>query len=220
MRAFKIILLFLSSFLLYTNVYAESNLVIESVRTTEKSSTMVVSDLSYVDMTITSKMEFHTLNDFVTYEIEIKNNSEKTYTLSKIINHLNTNYLSVESDDIGTIISKEEKKTIHVKVKYVEELINVESVVPNDSSLTLNFVDTTVVTNPFTLDRFMIVMLGFLLLSLVFGLIVYYFKLKKMVLLLILFVPIYVFAQEMININFNFSKVSVYGRFASSETYT
>ena len=66
MKVFKFILLFLSSFLLYTNVYAESNLKIESVKATEKSASMVVDNISFEDTTIHSQMDFYQLNDFVT----------------------------------------------------------------------------------------------------------------------------------------------------------
>ena len=185
------------------------------MKVTEKSASMIVEDVSFQDTTISSKMDFVTINDFVTYEVEIKNNSDRTYTLSKIINHLNTNYLNVESNDTGISISGGERKTLHVRVKYAQELINQESYSPNDSSITLNFVDTTKIENPFTLDRWITMILILFMITFVISCTLYYQKLKKIALILLFFIPVFVFAQEMLNINFQFSNVKVRGSFLS-----
>ena len=68
-----IVLLFSHSF----SVYAKDNFEIKKIKVVEHSGDIDIEDIEYLNNTITSSIVFNTINDFITLEFEVKNNTEK-----------------------------------------------------------------------------------------------------------------------------------------------
>ena len=105
-------------------VFAKENVEIKSISVIEQSSTITVDELDYVDNTINSSISFNKAGDFVTFNIELNNNSNVDYVLEPININIENEYVTTESENVGETISKNSTKNIKVKLVYSKELQN------------------------------------------------------------------------------------------------
>ena len=83
----KKILLFIFTLLIAFNVssvFAKNTMEVKNLKIIDKSSTITVDEPSMNGETITSKVEFNEVGDFVTYELTLKNNESEKYKIEKI----------------------------------------------------------------------------------------------------------------------------------------
>ena len=131
----------------------------------EKSSTTSVDKFSYKDETITSNVSFHKVGDYLTYNLVIKNVTDKTYTISEITdNNKSSNVVYEYNKNKGTKVKKGESITLLVKALYKKGESDVSKRVKNLSvKLTINYIDgagkkgsSALFINPSTGDKIML----------------------------------------------------------------
>ena len=207
------LLLFSVVFYNVRDVYALDAIEIKDISVVEKGGSVVVDDLVYENNSVTSRIEFSEVNDFVTLNIDVKNNTNISYVLDSIINNLQNDYISVESDQIGSAISTDDITSLRVKIIYKKELQN-DDMYLSDGSFSLSFKDPTTLVNPITGNKTVVLFLAALLL---FALAIFMTKRKRktLLLLLLLLIPVGVFAINSINlkINISFKDVTIKGRY-------
>lgn len=210
-------------FFVYGNVYARDlDVSIENVKIVDKNSGVDVSNTNFSNDSFTSDIKFSNVNDYVVFEVELKNNSSDNY---KIIGVTDNNELSnVEiTYDYEEELNASETNKFKLKVLYKDKLVNRDSVTLNDLIITLNLMndngDTTQykINNPATGDG----ILHYLVLLIIFitGL---YFVIRKtrvkfnnkkikigtfILLFSIVILPFCVFAVEKLSINLKISGI-------------
>ena len=179
---FLLIVLFF--FMNILSVYAEESISIKTIRVVGQSGTITLGDFDYSGNVIYSDIQFNQINDFVTYEIELENTTYNKYLLESVSLNTDSNYLVASSDEVNTYIDPMGTSTIQLKVKYENELINVEEINLDNLSLTLNY-STGDIANPETgFSMNIIIVLAVVFLS---GLGYVLFKIKKKQIILLFF---------------------------------
>ena len=206
-----IITLIVSFFIVIPSTYAEESINIKNISISEQSSTISIEELNYENNNITSSISFNKLNDFVTFDIEIENNTGEDYIFEKINNSINSDYLLIESENLGQSIKSNTTKIIKVKIKYNNELINHNDINLNNTSLQLEFRNSTTFINPKTIENslifiFFVALTTFILLKKK--------KEKYIVSVILLFlIPVFVFAKEKTLVSISFDNITIKGRF-------
>ena len=192
-------------------VYAKENIEIKSISVSEQSSTISIDELLFDNNTISSDISFNQVNDFVTFDVEIENNSNIDYIFDSIKNNINSDYLLIESENMGNTIKKNSNDTIRIKIKYNNELQNHDDIHLNNVSLGLVFKDQTVLINPLTARNIVIFIVAIVILILSF----YAIKNKKSkaLLLLLFLIPSFVYAAENYNVELKFDSITIVGRY-------
>ena len=130
-----------------------------------KSSTTSVDKFSYKDETITSNVSFHKVGDYVTYNLVIKNVTDKTYTISEITdNNKSSNVVYEYNKNKGTKVKKGESITLLLKALYKKGESDTSKRDKDLSvKLTINYIDgtgksgkTALLVNPSTGDKIML----------------------------------------------------------------
>jgi len=220
----KIFLMLFVFFVGILTVNAETkNIKVTSVTVKEKSTTIEVADPVISDNEITSNITFNQLNDYVTFELTLKNNESEKYKITSITDNNTSNNIEVEYDYSEDFISSGDEGKVKVKLTYKNQLTN-ENVSLNNLTITFNVEnakgDTSqIVLNPNTGDNVLHYLV--LLIIAITGLILIVRKKKikigALVLALgIIIIPFAVLAEEKFEISFKFSNIEVKGEF---ETY-
>ena len=153
----------------------------------EKTETTVVNKFSFKNETINSDIAFHKVGDYITYELIIKNVSDKDYTISSITDNNKNNNIVYEYDkNKGTKVKKNESITLLVKAIYKKGEIDTNKRNKNLSvKLTINYIDgkdkkdsQNLLINPSTGDNILL-FIGMLLSSLLLILVLLISKKKK-----------------------------------------
>ena len=121
----KWILLFLVLLLLPVFVYAEncntSNITITSIKKINSSGyTEEIEEPSTDNTSVSTNLKLYDVGDSITYEIKVKNKSNKDYDLNKKIG--NSEYVSYEIISNDNKIKANEEKTIDLKVEYKKKV--------------------------------------------------------------------------------------------------
>ena len=195
-------------------VNAQESFEITDIHVVEQSGTVTIEDLSYDNNTISSNITFDQVDDFVTLEIEMKNNTSVDYVLSSITNQFNNDNIVIDSDSISKIIKGNDIQQFRITLKYENELVNVRERNLENVALSFNFVDINTLINPKTNNNFLFIVLWLIT---IIGISFILYKKKKNMLfvsLVLLMLPIYVCAEESINfdINIHFNSLIVKGR--------
>ena len=210
--------------LLFTNTKAYAlDIKIEDVSITDKSSTVTTNTINYTDNEISSNVSFNKVNDYVTYEIKIKNNENKLFKIKSVTDNYTNDNLVIEYENESEI--KANSSTIvKLTMTYKNKLVN-KNISLNNLVITLNLVDengtnkSVVLNNPKTGDN----IINYLSLLFVTLFSVYFIKTKKrlkhfkvgniLLLICILCVPFITFAVENYKFSFKFSDVVINGEF-------
>ena len=168
-RILLFLIMIIGTFVVNTNILASSK-EISNVRIVERSGSVRVIEPTVEGEEIKANIEFNEVNDFVTYEIEIKNEENKKYKVESILdNNSNENITTTYEIEKKEI---KEKGTIkfRVKIEYKEELINVKNISLEDIGIKIKLIredgkeKEIVINNPKTGDG---IVKYFLLLTLV-----------------------------------------------------
>ena len=135
---FSLLLIF--SIFSIVNVLAEEAIFqITNISVKEKSDKVTVNDVSISGGELNNDIEFTDLNDYIKYDITIKNVSNDTYTIKSISDNNNSNYLEYTYDDLSNVkLNSSEEKTFELQIKYVQETSNL-TISDQAVSLTLTY---------------------------------------------------------------------------------
>lgn len=212
----------LISIIFSTKVYA-ADIKATNISVTDKSSTIIVSNPSLNNGEITNNITFNEVNDYVVFELVIRNSESDKYKIESIKDN-NTNKNLVISYDYSKEYFNGEKK-IKIKMLYKNKLINQEKISLNDIKITLNLINDKgesqdiIINNPTTGDNILMYMI-FLILAIT-GLI---FAVKKtrvngikvgsiVILISMLTLPFAIFAYEKYEVNIKFTDIEIKGEF-------
>ncbi|MBR2712853.1 MAG: InlB B-repeat-containing protein [Bacilli bacterium] len=221
-------LIIVFSLLYIVNVKADTkNIFVDSISVKDKSGTISVVDPVLESNEVTSNITFNQIDDFVTFELTIKNNEDEKYKITSIKDNNTNENISLEYNHEEDYISKGETTTVTIKIKYKKQLVNVEEVNLNNLTIAINLVnedgeDSEIVINPVTGDKILhylllliIAITGFILINLkkkIKGIKVGRF----LIVLSIIMIPFVTFAKEKYELNIRFTDIVVKGEF---ETY-
>ena len=154
----KIFLLFILTILFtFTNVKAATkNIEISNVSVIDKSGTITVVDPVFSSNEITSNITFNQKDDYVTFELTLKNNENDKYKIESIKDNNTNNNLKIEYDYDTNYLSKGDTSKIKVKLTYKNQLVNVDRVSLNDLQIFINLVNedgksSEIIINPITI---------------------------------------------------------------------
>ena len=118
---FSLLLIF-SVFSIVNVVAEEAIFQITNISVKEKSDKVTVNDVSISGGELNNDIEFTDLNDYIKYDITIKNVSNDTYTIKSISDNNNSDYLEYTYDDLSNVkLNSSEEKTFELQIKYVQE---------------------------------------------------------------------------------------------------
>ena len=229
MKKSKIIILFLLmliSIFKITNVKAlEKNIKVTDISVKDKSTSITVVDPVITNNNITSNITFNEVDDFVMFNLKIKNNEKYKYKIESIKdNNTNTN-IKIEYNYDEDYIKANGTTIVTIKLTYKNKLINVEKININDLVLTITLsnedenTSTITINNPKTSDSILKYLI--LLIISITGLIfikkkVKYNRIKLgsiLILLAIVLLPFTIFAKEKYELNIIFKDIVVMGEF-------
>ena len=217
------LLLMLTILFSFTDVKAATkNIEITNVSVIDKSGTITVVDPVFSSNEITSNITFNQKDDFVTFELILKNNENDKYKIESIEDNNTNSNLKIEYDYDTNYLSKGDTSKIKVKLTYKKQLVNVDRVSLNDLQIFINLVNedgksSEIIINPTTGDNVLhyLVLLIIALTGLVFvrnnkkkfG--------KALMILPIILLPFAVLAKDSYKINIKFTDIDVIGEFES-----
>ena len=207
----KVICLFVFFFCIHQPfVFAKELIEVTAVEMTDSTDTIDINDITVEDNKIVTSINFQQLQDYVTYEITIKNNSDKDYEIQSFINPMEK-YISIKSQSIGLKIPKGKSQKIDMSLIYDDELQNEDSFVYENKSIEIVLSEKSFF-NPKT-SRYSI-----LILFILFFLPIMIFAIRKkkyIMLLVMLLTPTIVLAETSINviIPIQFNNIVVTGRY-------
>ncbi len=215
------IVFFITLFMLNFSSVLALDIDVENVRIKDSSSTIQLDELSYNENTIDSKIIFNQINDFVVFEIELKNNDSIKYSIDTITDNNTNDNLHITYTYDDKEIKEKGNVTVYAKVKYDKRLENKEEISLNDLTINLSLIDEAGVKsstdiNPKTIDNiniffiiFVIAIVMLIILTMIY--IVRKKKSKKMMLLLIMFIPVVVLAKEKLIVSIKFTDIKIKG---------
>ena len=223
----KKILLFIFTLLVtfsVTSVFAKNNMEVKDLKVIDKSSTITVDEPTLTGDTITSKVQFNEVGDYVIYELTLKNTQSEKYKIEKITDSNSNDNIKLEYEYDDDFVEAGATTKIKIKATYKNQLVNVEKVSLNDVTMTVDLVNengakTSTVINPKTGDSIIhYVILGVVALAGI-GLAIFGKKIKGskvgylMVLGAIAMYPITALAADKFEIKFVLSGIEVKGKF-------
>ena len=129
----KILVFFISFFIINTTIYAESkNISIADLSVVDKSSTILVEDPSYTGNNVVSNITFNQKDDYVIFELTLKNNEDDKYKIVNIEDNYDNNNLKLDYTFSEDYMSKNDTTKVKIKMTYKNELLNVDHISLND----------------------------------------------------------------------------------------
>ena len=218
----KIMFLFILMFLINISIVKAEikNIEVDSIKINEKSGTISVEEPVLSSNEIISNVTFNEKDDFVTFELILKNNEDDNYKVSSIEDNNTNDNIIIDYVYDESYVSKGEIFTIKIKLKYNNKLLNVEKVNINDLIIKINLENEEgkseeIIVNPVTSDN----ILHYLVLMIISitGLIIIIKKKKKigslLLVLPLLLVPFITFAKEKYELDIKFKDIVVNGEF-------
>jgi len=121
-RILFLILLVFSLFRMLNVTAEELIFKITNIEVKEKSERVIVNDVSLTDGSIKNDILFDAKNDYITYNITIKNNSSDKYKIKSISDNNTSEYLKYSYDNLtGTVVEPGNETTFNMTITYVQE---------------------------------------------------------------------------------------------------
>ena len=192
---------------------------VSDVKVNKKGGNISLGDTSFDDKNINSSIEFNDLNDYVIYQITLKNNDSEDYTIDSIKDNNTNENISVSYSYDDKKISSKGTQNVYVTLKYNKKLYNKDSISLNDLTFTLNLLDSngnsnSTIINPITGDSVTHYILLFIisLILIFFGLLLIKRRKSKLFLVfLIALIPSVVFAKKNLSISIRFTNITIKG---------
>jgi len=214
-KYYSLLFIILFSLFVIPNVYAADNVSIESVTFDSKSETTeIVNEATFEGLAVKFDVKFTNLKDFVKYKVVINNKSNQDYEISENNNFGDNKFIVYEYsfDDNNRIAEKNKKTTMFITIKYNDLVPNellVDGKYKEEKTLTISLGDRENILNPNTASSiFIVLFLAFITVIISIAL----FKTNKTTLsilvIILLLVPVTVFAIEKIEIKVD-SKIEI-----------
>ena len=229
MRALKGILVLILG-LFFFNIKAVSaknvDIVIDNIKIVSNSETVEYTKPTVKDNKISSEITFNNVNDFITFEVLLKNNESIKYFIEKITDNNKNSNITITYDYGDKEISGNGTKKITIKFLYNKKIEQGEVLSFDDVKITLDLLkengdSVKTVLNPTTGDNITLYFMLFIISSLVITLLVKnrYVKRISITVLLLLISPKLINAttDEIYEINISFNNAYVNG---SAITYS
>jgi len=224
----KIIVLLIAMILSIINIRVvkadTKNIEVTNIEVKEKSGTISVVDPVLESNEITSNITFNKVNDFVTFELTLKNNESEKYKITSIKDNNTNNNLKIEYSFNEDYINTNETNKVTIKLTYKNKLVNIEKVDLNNLKITLTLENEEgkseeVIINPVTGDNILkfLILLIIAITGLIFSIKKIKYKgvkLGSILLVMALFVlPISIFASEKYEVNIKFTDIVIKGEY-------
>ena len=229
MRGVKgIVLLILALFIFNIKEVSAKNvdIVIEDIKIVSNSDTVEYTKPEVKDNKISSEITFNNLNDYVTFEVTLKNNENIKYFIEKIFDDNKNNNITITYDYDDKKIEENGKKKITIKFSYNKKVEQGDVLSFDDVKITLDLVkengeSAKAVLNPKTGDSITLYFMLFIISSAAITLLVKnrYAKRISITVLLLLIAPKIISAttDEVYEINISFNNAHING---SAITYS
>ena len=189
---------FLFPFLVFADSCNKNQLIINSVTLSQKSDNLVeVSQPNISNSTINLNIKIKELNDFVVYKISVTNHSNNSYRIDNNID-IESNYLDyfLNSEDNSNIIKANSKKNFYLRIEYSNEIPNNtfdDGTYISNKSFSIPLFSKNIV-NPNTGFSYYLLLFVLFVFNIGFLFILKYKKSIMVLVFIILFIPIYVYA--------------------------
>lgn len=221
MKKVIVFLIMIITSCLLINVYAASkNINVTDIGIKEKSSTITVDTPVLSNNQISSNIKFNQEDDYVIFELTIKNDESIKYKIKSISDNNTSSNLDIQYTYDNNYIETGSTKKVLIKMTYNNHLVNQDLSLNN---LEINFdfegedgSSGSLLINPLTGDNIINYVLLFSITLLIFTLVLINKNGKisnKLLLLLILIIPFSVFAKETFELKFKFTDIVVKGEF-------
>ena len=228
-KIYLIIAIICSIFFVGTVKADDKNIVVEDAKIIEKSGTINVVDPTVSSNSINGSIVFNEQDDFVTYEIVLKNNEEDNYKIDAISDNNKVNNLEISYEYSEDYINAGDTTIIKVKLKYTKKIINSNPININDLTIKISLsndkgeVKGVVINNPKTGDS--IFMYLFILIVAFIGLLLLIKKVnyKKVnigifvLIIALLMVPLTIIGSEQYEVKIYFDSIELKSEY---EKYT
>ena len=219
----KFILLLLFVFTFYsTNVFAkEVDIKITDVNIVDKSNTVIADNPIISDDNVNLSATFKEKDDYIVYEVSIKNIDDKKWKIESISDNNSNKNLDIKYDYSTSYIDKNSFTKIKLRLTYKDKLINTESIDISDILVSINLLSengesgSIIINNPITHDG-----IGNYLILLSLGLFGFVLiKTKKrlrrlkignlIVIIAVIMSPFMIFADEKYQLDFKISSIKL-----------
>ena len=221
----KILFLIISFLFIFTGVKADTkNIDVLEVKIRDKSSTIAVEEPTISSNVITSNISFNKVNDFVSFDVKIKNNEEDKYKIISITDNNTNENLKIDYTFDQDFINKGDTTTVTIKLTYENKLLNKDKISLDNLQITINLENENgdngeIVINPTTSDNLPI-NIAILVLSLTALLLIIFNKKIKgikigsiLLIIAIILIPFGVLANEKYELNIKFNSIDIKGEF-------
>ena len=174
-RVLFLILLVVSIFNIFNVLAEEVVFKITNIEIKDKSIGVDASIVDYDNDNVKTNITYHNLNDYVVFDVTLKNNSSKKYTIKEISdNNTSYNLEYVYDKHENDVFNSNEEKSLQIKTIYKNENNNINKRTINNSvKFTISLIDEngnetskTILINPKTGDNILIyVILGIISLT-------------------------------------------------------
>lgn len=224
MKKIVAILLFIFCIISFgiVNVSALNEIELKNISVESKSENASIDILSFNDLKFNIDLSLHDVDDYVTYKIVLKNNSNRVYKIDSITDDNELEYIN----NIYEFNEKEFKPNSEIEVlvttKYIKRISKYREEFNKSLNIKINYTNgksTIIETNPNTNDSINnYIVLSILCILLTIIILVTNKKIKNMVLILLLMILIpSVYALDIININNNIKIILSGGNYLNDE---
>ena len=216
---FVILLLFIFAFV-STSVFAKENKIkIIDAKIVDKSYTVIADNPVSSDENVSLNAKFNQKDDFVIYELTIKNSDDLKWKIKNITDNNELKNLKIEYSYEDDYIENNGTSKVKIKLIYIDKLINTESININNIAITINLLSENgndsniIINNPITHDGILkyFVLLIVSICALICKKTKKRFKKLKvgnfLILIAIIMSPFMIFAEEKISLNVNIQNI-------------
>ena len=136
-RVLLIILIILSAITIGIVRADTRNIVLDNIAVKDKSGTITV-DPKIEGNKVTSNLVFNQKDDYVTFEVTLRNKEELSYQIDSITDNNKNENIGIEYKFSEDYIETDQIIKIEIKVSYKSKLINQEQISLDDLTITLN----------------------------------------------------------------------------------
>ena len=226
-RVLLVLLMFITVFGISNVKALGKDIKVTDITVKDKSGTITVVDPTLSGDEVTSNITFNKKDDFVTFELTLKNNESEKYKIESIKDNNTNENIKIEYTFSKDFIPSGNTSKVTIKLSYKNKLINVDKVSLNDLTIKMNLVneegkDEEIIINPTTGDNIFhyLVLLIIALTGLIFIITkktIFKLKIGKLlVLLAVVLVPFAAIAKEQYEVQVKFTNIDIMGEF---ETY-
>ncbi|MBR6073186.1 MAG: InlB B-repeat-containing protein [Bacilli bacterium] len=223
-----LIIFFIALFI--PNAYAANGFSVEDISVDSKSGTIDVVDPVLSSDEVVSNIKFNQKDDYVTFDVTIKNNESEAYAINSITDNNSNDKFVITYNYSTDYIQPNETTNIKITFTYKETEKNVDKVDINDLVIKLSLVSEEgeikgddIIINPTTNDKILKYIMWLVIAFVGIVLSLYFVKDKKIksgliiLCLSLVFVPIASYANEEITLKLKFTSIELVGEYEDYE---